>query len=64
MTINEIIATQTLRAYNSGVEEGRKQMRKELEEELQKELVELSKYGRTGLYGIQKAIHLVKKVTK
>lgn len=61
MTINEIIATQTMNAYNSGIAEGRRQFKEELEEELLKELTELSKYGRTGLYGIQKVLHMLHK---
>jgi len=61
MTINDLIATQTMNAYNAGVLEGRKQLREELELEMKKELKDLERYGRTGLWGIHKALYLIHK---
>ena len=64
MSINEIIATNTIHAYEKGVEEGRKQLREELELELETELKDLEQYGRTGLWGIHKALHILRKEPK
>lgn len=64
MSINDIIATNTMHAYERGVVEGRKQLREELERELEAELKDLEQYGRTGLWGIHKALHLLRKETK
>lgn len=61
MTINDIIAVNAMRAYEEGVREGRKQLRAELEAEMRKELKDLEQYGRTGLWGIHKALFLLHK---
>lgn len=64
MSINDIIATNTMHAYDRGVAEGRKQLKAELEHKLEEELKDLELYGRTGLWGIHKALHLLRKETK
>lgn len=64
MSINDIIATNAMRAYETGIAEGRKQLKEELERELAAELKDLEQYGRTGLYGIYKALYFLKKDTK
>lgn len=61
MSINDLIAIQTMNAYNAGIEEGRKQLRAELEAEMNRELKDLKQYGRTGLWGIHKALYLIHK---
>lgn len=64
MSINDIIATNSIRAYETGVKEGRRQVKEELERELEAELKDLEQYGRTGLWGIHKALHFLRKEVK
>ena len=64
MSINDIIATNSIRAYEVGVTEGRKQVKQELEALLEQEVKDLEQYGRTGLYGIHKVLHILRKETK
>lgn len=64
MSINDIIASNSMRAYEVGVQEGRKQLKEELELELENELKDLEEYGRTGLYGIYKALYILRKDVK
>jgi hypothetical protein len=64
MSINDIIATNSMRAYETGVAEGRKQVKEELESLLEMEVRELEQYGRTGLYGIYKALYILRKDNK
>lgn len=61
MSINDIIATTSLHAYEQGLQEGRKQLKEQLEKELSTELKDLEKYGRTGLWGIHKALYIIRK---
>lgn len=64
MSINDIIATNSMRAYETGVQEGRKQIREELEALLETEVKDLEEYGRTGLYGIYKALYIIRRDSK
>jgi hypothetical protein len=64
MSINEIIATNSMHAYEVGVTEGRKQVKEELEALLAVEVKELEQHGPTGLYSIHKVLHFLRKEAK
>jgi hypothetical protein len=51
----DIIATSTIRAFNSGMMEERKRINKDL----QREIEALKQYGRTELWGLHKAMMIV-----
>jgi predicted DNA-binding transcriptional regulator len=53
--LQDIIATSTIRAYNSGIMEERKR----ITSELNRELDALKQYGRTELWGLHKALMIV-----
>ena len=53
--LQDIIATSTIRAYNSGMMEERKRITSELNRELEA----LKQYGRTELWGLHKALRIV-----
>ena len=64
MSINDIIATNSIRAYETGVKEGRRQLKEELEQELLREAKEVEQSEHTGLWGIYKALHFLRKEVK
>jgi hypothetical protein len=53
--LQDIIATSSIRAFNSGIMEERKR----ITSELNKEIEELKQYGRTELWGLHKALMIV-----
>jgi hypothetical protein len=53
--LQDIIATSTIRAFNSGMMEERKRINKDL----QREIEALKQYGRTELWGLHKAMMIV-----
>jgi hypothetical protein len=58
--LQDIIATSTIRAYNSGMMEERKR----ITSELNRELDALKQYGRTELWGLHKALMIVNQQRK
>ena len=53
--LQDIIATSSIRAFNSGIMEERKR----ISSELNKEIEALKQYGRTELWGLHKALLIV-----
>jgi hypothetical protein len=53
--LHDIIATSSIRAFNSGIMEERKR----ITSELNKEIEALKQYGRTELWGLHKAMLIV-----
>ena len=53
--LQDIIATSSIRAFNSGIMEERKR----ITSELNKEIDALKQYGRTELWGLHKAMMIV-----
>jgi hypothetical protein len=53
--LQDIIATSSIRAFNSGIMEERKR----ISSELNKEIEALKQYGRTELWGLHKALMIV-----
>jgi hypothetical protein len=53
--LQDIIATSSIRAFNSGMMEERKR----ISSELNKEIEALKQYGRTELWGLHKALMIV-----
>lgn len=53
--LQDIIATSSIRAFNSGIMEERKR----INSELNKEIEALKQYGRTELWGLHKALMIV-----
>jgi hypothetical protein len=53
--LQDIIATSSIRAYNSGIMEERKRITSELNHEIEA----LKQYGRTELWGLHKALMIV-----
>jgi len=53
--LQDIIATSSIRAFNSGIMEERKRITSELNREIEA----LKQYGRTELWGLHKALMIV-----